>query len=418
MKVVYLVHQFYPEFYSGTEKFVLNLAGMTQQAGNRVKVITYSFYEDLLYDRRRGKILCKEFIYRGIPVLAIRHTRLPEDLHHTLENEELSEIASDVISEEHPDVVHVGHPMRMGPLIRALPPLGIPYLLTLTDFFLVCPKVILTPSRQPLCTGPEQGGACGRLCPELESYYIVARLESAKKIIFGARAVFAPSVFVAGIFGREFPGLALRVAHHGLSYYRIKRNSKSYASHDRVVFCYAGSLNPHKGVHLLIEAFNAMRSGDPLLKLYGSGPDQQYVSKLKALAGKNEHVEFCGLYSEDQTGEILSNVDVVVVPSLCYENYPMTLHEALACNVPVVATNLGGMAEKIQDGVNGFLFKMGDSQELQAVLERIVKDPSVLNPLKRNIDSMVIPGIEQEAYSYSRVYETIKRKPGLKSRET
>src|SRR5215510_55359 len=125
MKVVYLVHQFYPEFYSGTEKFVLNLAGMTQQAGNKVKVITYSFYEDLSYDRRRGKILCKEFIYRGIPVLAIRHTRLPEDLYHTLENEELSEIASDLINEEHPDVVHVGHPMRISALIRALPPLGI-----------------------------------------------------------------------------------------------------------------------------------------------------------------------------------------------------------------------------------------------------------------------------------------------------
>ena len=128
-------------------------------------------------------------------------------------------------------------------------------------------------------------------------------------------------------------------------------------------------------------------------------------------------MEFCGLYSEDQTGEILSNVDVVVVPSLCYENYPMALHEALACNVPVVATNLGGIAEKIQDGVNGFLFNVGDSQQLQTVLERIVKDPSVLNPLKRNIDSMVIPGIEQEAYSYSRVYKTISEGPGFTSRE-
>ena len=59
----------------------------------------------------------------------------------------------------------------------------------------------------------------------------------------------------------------------------------------------------------------------------------------------------------------------------CYENYPMTLHEALACNIPVIATNLGGMAEKIKDGFNGFLFNMGDSRHLQTVLEAIVNDP-------------------------------------------
>ena len=105
---------------------------------------------------------------------------------------------------------------------------------------------------------------------------------------------------------------------------------------------------------------------------------------------------------------VLSNVDVVVVPSLCYENYPMTLHEALACNIPVIATKLGGMAEKIKDGFNGFLFKMGDSRHLQTVLEGIVNDPRVLNPLKRNIDSTAIPGVEQEAYGYSRAYRMIK----------
>jgi glycosyltransferase involved in cell wall biosynthesis len=74
----------------------------------------------------------------------------------------------------------------------------------------------------------------------------------------------------------------------------------------------------------------------------------------------------------------------------------MTLHEALACNIPVIATELGGMAEKINDGFNGFLFKMGDSRHLQTVLEAIISDPAVLNPLKRNIDSTAISRVEQE----------------------
>jgi SAM-dependent methyltransferase len=131
------------------------------------------------------------------------------------------------------------------------------------------------------------------------------------------------------------------------------------------------------------------------------------VKSLTSMAATNSNIEFCGVFPESQTGEVLSNVDVVVVPSLCYENYPMTLHEALACNIPVIATNLGGMAEKIKDGFNGFLFNMGDSRHLQTVLEAIVNDPAVLNPLKRNISSMMIPGVEQEAYTYARAYRSV-----------
>src|SRR5690348_18120803 len=61
-----------------------------------------------------------------------------------------------------------------------------------------------------------------------------------------------------------------------------------------------------------------------------------------AMVGASKNIEFCGVYSEDKTGETLSGVDVLVIPSLCYDSYSMILYEALACNVPVVATELGG----------------------------------------------------------------------------
>ena len=107
MKILYLIHQFYPEFYTGTEKFVLNLSTMMQKAGNRVKVITYSFYEDSFYDQRRGEILCKEFLYNGIPVLAIKHKQLPDDIHHAIGNTAITEIADDLIRMEQADIVHI-----------------------------------------------------------------------------------------------------------------------------------------------------------------------------------------------------------------------------------------------------------------------------------------------------------------------
>ena len=67
------------------------------------------------------------------------------------------------------------------------------------------------------------------------------------------------------------------------------------------------------------------------------------------------------------------------------------------------------MAEKIQDGVNGFLFKIGDSHHLKEVFQKIVDDPGVLNIVKRNIGTMMIPTVEQEAYAYARIYDQIRK---------
>ena len=127
-----------------------------------------------------GKYYAKNFFITGIPVLAIKHKQLPDDIHHAIGNTAITEIADDLIRMEQADIVHIGHTMRVGALAQALKPLGIPYILTLTDFFLACPKVNLVPSRQPLCNGPKQGEACGKLCPELKSDYIHQRLEAEK----------------------------------------------------------------------------------------------------------------------------------------------------------------------------------------------------------------------------------------------
>ena len=95
----------------------------------------------------------------------------------------------------------------------------------------------------------------------------------------------------------------------------------------------------------------------------------------------------------------------MIIPSLWYENYPLVLHEALASNVPVIATDAGGMSEKIKDGENGFLFPIGDSDTLYEIMDAVREEPEVLNTLKENIEDMFIPTVEQEAYSYEREYK-------------
>jgi len=98
MKILYLIHQFYPDNNTGTEKIFLNLAKMMQKYGHKVEVITYSFNKDSFYDQSKASIVFKEFVYQGIPVLAFRHKRIPEDINQALEDKDLSKVASYFIS--------------------------------------------------------------------------------------------------------------------------------------------------------------------------------------------------------------------------------------------------------------------------------------------------------------------------------
>jgi len=407
MKILYLVHQFYPEFYTGTEKFVLNVAAMNQKAGHKVKVLTYSFYENSFHERREGDILLKEFPYKGIPVLTYRHKSTPTDLHTGVGDNELGKIAVKLIAEEKPDVVHVGHPMRTAEFIQACMQLQVPYIMTLTDFWLICPKVILITSANGLCTGPDGARACESSCPELSQKLLVPRLEAVRNILSNAALVVSPSKFLAYIFNKEMGTLPLRIIPHGINYGHIRRNRRMYGKGEGLTFFYGGSLNPHKGVHLLIEAFKKVIASNARLKICGSGVDQSYIRTLQELADGDIRIDFCGVFSEVQVGEILSGVDVVVIPSLCYESYSMMLHEALACNVPVVASDIGGMMEKIEDGVNGFTFCAGSADHLKEVLEGLLRDPEKLNTVKDNLRTFVLPTIEQEAHVYEREYKRV-----------
>jgi len=407
MKILYLVHQFYPEFQSGTEKVILNNALMAQQSGNRVKIVAYSFYDAKFYDRETNGILSREFIYKGIPVLAFRYKNQPIDFNISLENGALNDFANEIIGSEAPDIIHVGHLMRVHDFITVARERNIPYIITLTDFFLLCPKVILAPNDHSLCSGPQKGAACRILCSEFSEDFIGKRLKAAKDILENSKAIVAPSKFVANVYKQEFEDLNILIINHGIQYGLIKQNNRTYASGDKLVFGYAGNLSYHKGIHILQRAFSSIENDNIKLILFGSGQDS-YVSKLKETAQNDARISFYGAYSSDQLGDIFDRIDVLVAPSISYESYLLVLHEALASNVPVIASDLGGMSERIRDGYNGFTFSAGDSEALKSKMELIINNVSILNKLKLNIRSnVIIPTIEQEAYSYYRIYNNV-----------
>src|SRR5205823_6551446 len=132
-----------------------------------------------------------------------------------------------------------------------------------------------------------------------------------------------------------------------------------------------GSLNPHKGVHVLLDAFMRTSDASTSLRIYGKGVTRSYVDSLRNTAAKDSRIVFCGEYCESELSSVLENVDVIVMPSMWFENHPLILHEAFASGVPVIASNIGVMAEKVKNDMNGFVFEMGNSKHLSEVLRRI-----------------------------------------------
>lgn len=106
-----------------------------------------------------------------------------------------------------------------------------------------------------------------------------------------------------------------------------------------------------------------------------------YVQKLKHLAKDDSRVLFSGTFPPDKLQNILADLDVLIVPSLCYENTPLVIHFAQAARVAVVATNVGGMNEVVRDGENGFLFEPGNVEQLAKIIESFCHDYSLVDIL-------------------------------------
>lgn len=135
-------------------------------------------------------------------------------------------------------------------------------------------------------------------------------------------------------------------------------------------YLYFGRLSYEKGIDLLIRA--ASRTGKGTLKIVGEGPISDELRELAA--GLGAPVEFMGFRTGDELKALLEGAQFVVVPSRWYENLPFSVMESLAAGKPLVAADIGGIPEMVEDDVNGLLFPNGDEERLASCLSRMLGD--------------------------------------------
>jgi len=406
MKILYVVHDFFPRFYGGTERYVYNLSKQMQRMGHFVTVLTYGIEDSLdNYTRIIEDIHSRSYFYYGIPVISIRHGMIPADIGYMIENKSLEGAIEKIIKEKSFDIIHIAHPMRMSSCYRVAKRFGIPTVLTLTDFWLLCPRGRFYKPDYSLCNSPENGQKCIKECAV--NVNVFERYKEAKRLFDEVDALISPSRFLIEIF--QINGWDKNIVHinHGVDYKNIKPLSPVSKQQGDIIFAYTGVVARFKGADLLINSFTEVNADNIILKIYGNILwDMQMNNILNSAVKKDKRIIIKGKYEHSELPFIMSDTDIVVVPSTTLESYGLVVVESMSYGVPVIASDIVGSAyEFITDGVNGFLFEASKPESLRNIIEKISQAPSIINDLKANITPP--PRIEEEAFQVECIYKQL-----------
>ena len=205
------------------------------------------------------------------------------------------------------------------------------------------------------------------------------------------------------------------VSHYGIDTSDLAEVAGERRQSSTLRLGFVGTLAPHKGCDVLVRAFKMLQPGlDATLSVHGDpGRYPSFVKELRELAGDDERISFHGAFPREEVGHVMSEIDVLVVPSRWYENAPGVIFEAFAAQVPVVATDLRGMSGFVRHGENGLLFELEDAEDLSRQLRRLREEPGLLKTLKSGIGPVKTVG--QYANELEELYDTLLKR-GMKDR--
>jgi glycosyltransferase involved in cell wall biosynthesis len=223
----------------------------------------------------------------------------------------------------------------------------------------------------------------------------------------------APSQFLRDRFiAAGIPGNAIQVIANGLAGASAPRRGAGddAADRPRQRFALLGNIAPHKGVLVALAAARQLRERlpDAELRLHGGinfQPEtfrQAFAAGLEAAAPLAHHA---GPYHRSDLPRLLARADWVVVPSTWWENAPLVILEAFQHGRPVICSDVGGMAEMVQDGVNGLHAVLGDSGDLARVMLRAATERGLWQRLAAAVPA--VPTVRESLERHLHVYAAL-----------
>jgi len=233
------------------------------------------------------------------------------------------------------------------------------------------------------------------------------RLRHVRSILEGVDRFLAPSRTLCDHFvAFGIPPERISIAEQGIEHapFRDLRRTPG----DRLRVGFIGSLVVSKAPHLLLEAVAGLPEGSCEVHVYGAyAPyhgDDGYREPLARLLSR-AFVTHSGVVPHQAVAAALAAIDVLVVPSVWIENAPFVIREAFLAGVPVVASDLGGMAEMVTHETDGLLFPAGHVGALRRALRRLCEEPALLRRLQQGIRP--VKSMEQDALETRARYEEL-----------
>jgi glycosyltransferase involved in cell wall biosynthesis len=426
LNVLLTVHQFLPEYFSGTEILTFGVAKELIRRGHRVSVLTGFPAKKVLSDSARFD----EYNIDGIDVFRFHHAYVPMGGQIILSeieynNRLAARYFAHLLQRIRPDIVHFYHFSRLGSgLVDVAAAGAVPAYYTPTDFWSVCVtcQLLLTDGR--MCHGPSRyGGNCVKhilsltrgtraariakfvpdivadaivkltvsdLLPNYPHHHDVAAIGQRKSFnvdrLNALHGIVAPTRLMRDtLIANGVDSRIISQSAYGIDLAGYQNKIRKVGDSGVITFGFIGTLLPHKGCHVLIDAFRQVDSGRAKLRIYGNTTDNPaYIDTLQRMAAEVNSIEFFGTFPNERIAEVMAGLDVLVVPSVWYENTPLVIYSALAAKCPVIVSDFPGMSEVVRDGWNGLVFEPDDVQNLREKLVRLINDPELLELLSAN----------------------------------
>lgn len=313
-----------------------------------------------------------------------------------------------LLKKHRPDVVHVHsvYPMFSPSALVACRQEGVPVVMTAHNQNMTCPTAHHLYKGQICeeCIGGHELRCVVKNCREniLESSAYALRATVARRLRLFHDNV---NVFIAFTpFGKEKLMQAgvredqIAVVPNPVPV--IEGTTDRPASKGKYV-AFAGRVSTEKGVDVFLAA--AMQMPDVAFKVAGDGP---VLSEMKA--GAPQNVEFLGRLGGDQLHEFYRAARLVVVPSVCYDQFPMVAVESMARGLPLIASRIGGLPYLVDEEISGLLFEPGNPDDLVRKVRRLWDDPQLSDQMGRAGRQKVMQQYNRDAYYHNlmAVYKT------------
>lgn len=273
-----------------------------------------------------------------------------------------------------PDVVHVHNffPQLSPSIYDAYLNEGVPVVQTLHNYRLICPGAMLMREgkicEQCISGSPYQAAWHGCYRGSKLGSLVVAHMVAqhrqqgtwqTKVNRFIALTEFAKSKFVEAGFPAD------KIAVKANFVIDPFQETSDTIARKRSFALFVGRISEEKGIKTLLQAWSTL---DFPLKIAGGGP-------LEALLPDKNNVIALGHQNAAEISQLMQDAAFLVLPSECYEGFPLVLVEAFAHGLPVLASRLGSMADIIEDGKTGLLFNPGDADDLAEKAKWLQNNP-------------------------------------------